>query len=190
MFADYRTEAPAFDVIPGGSKRAYPVPADGFRDSFAVKFTVTKLSSVVATWRRNGKKVVDQKLGLLAGGAHSLSWWPGRARPGLYTIGFTATDVAGNRGAVTDPRAYEIARDRTPPAIVSVTYSGGRLRWKLKDAETPWVDVIVKVGKKTKTLHKRGLTASLKLKKAPSMVTFRDSSGNRVRWRRITVPAG
>ena len=31
-FADYRTEAPAFDVIPGGAKRIFPVPADGFRD--------------------------------------------------------------------------------------------------------------------------------------------------------------
>ncbi len=189
-FADYRTEAPAFDVIPGGTKRVYPVPADGFRDSFAVKFTVTKLSSVVATWRRGGKKVVDLKLGLLAGGAHSLRWSPGKARPGLYTIGFTATDVAGNRGTVTDPRAYEIARDTTPPTIVSVRYAGGRLAWKLKDSETPWVDVIVKVGKKSKTLHKRRLSGSLKLTRAPVLVTFRDSSGNRARWRRITVPAG
>ena len=189
-FADYRTEAPAFDVVPGGAKRAYPVPADGFRDTFAVRFTVTKLSTVVATWRHNGKKVVDLKLGLLAGGAHSLRWSPGRARPGFYTIGLTARDVAGNRGSVTDPRAYEIARDRTPPTIVSVRYSGGRLRWKLKDAETPWVDVIVKVGTKSKTLHKRGLSASLKLAKAPALVTFRDSSGNRVRWRRITAAAG
>ena len=189
-FADYRTEAPAFDVIPGGAKRVYPVPADGFRDTFAVTFTVTKLSSVVATWRRNGKKVLDQKLGTLAGGRHSLRWSPGRARAGFYTIGFTAKDVAGNRGSVTDPRAYEIARDRTPPTIVSVRYSGGRLRWKLKDSETPWVDVVVKVGKKSKTLHKRRLATSVKLTKAPSLVTFRDSSGNKVRWRRIVATAG
>jgi hypothetical protein len=189
-FAEYRTEPPAFDVVPGGTKRVYPVPADGFRDTFAVKFTVTKLSRVVATWRRNGKKVHDQPLGLLSGGTHSLRWWPGRARAGQYTIGFTATDVAGNRGSVTDPRAYEIARDKTPPTIVRVTYSGGRLRWKVKDAETPWVDLIIKVGKKTKVLHKRRLATSVKLSKNPSMVTFRDSSGNRVRWRRIVATTG
>ena len=39
-------------------------------------------------------------------------------------------------------------------------------------------------------LHKRKLSTSVKLSKAPSMVTFRDSSGNRVRWRRIVVTAG
>jgi hypothetical protein len=188
-FADYRIEAPAFDVVPGGAKRIYPVPADGFRDTFAVKFTVTKLSSVVATWRRNGKKVRDQPLGLLSGGSHSLRWGPGRARPGLYTIGFSARDVAGNRGSVIDPRAYEIARDRTPPTIVSVHYSGGRLQWKLRDSETPWVNVTIKIGKKSKVLHRRKLSTSVKLSKAPSLVTFTDSSGNRVRWRRIVVPA-
>ncbi len=189
-FADYRTEAPAFDVVPGGAKRIYPVPRDGFRDTFAVKFTVTKLSRVVATWRRNGKKVRDLPLGLLAGGTHSLRWSPGQARAGDYTIGFTARDVAGNRGSVTDPREYEIARDTTPPTIVSVRYTGGRLKWKLRDSETPWVDVLVKVGKKTKVLRKRKLAASVKLSKGPSVVTFRDSSGNRVRWRRIVVAAG
>ena len=186
-FADYRTEAPVFDVVPGGPKRVYPVPADGFRDTLAVRFTVTKLSRVVATWRRNGKKVLDQQLGLLAGGEHSLRWSPGRARPGSYTIGFTAKDVAGNRGSVTDPRTYEIARDRTPQSIVSVRHGGGRLTWKLKDSETPWVDVIIKVGTTTKVLHKRKLSTSVKLSKAPSMVTFRDSSGNRVRWRRVVA---
>ncbi len=93
-----------------------------------MKFTVTKLSTVVATWRRNGKKVLDQKLGLLAGGTHSLRWSPGRARAGFYTIGFTAKDVAGNRGSVTDPRAYEIARDRTPPTHRQRPLRGGRLR--------------------------------------------------------------
>ena len=189
-FADYRTEAPAFDVVPGGTKRIYPVPRDGFRDTFAVKFTVTKLSTVVATWRRNGKKVRDIKLGLLSGGGHSLTWSPGKSAAGRYTIGFTAKDLAGNRGSVTDPREYEIARDRTPPTIVSVKYAGHKLTWKLKDSETPWVDVMIKIGKKTKVLHKRKLSTSVKLSKAPSMVTFRDSSGNRVRWRRIVVTAG
>ena len=143
-FADYRTEAPAFDVVPGGTKRIYPVPRDGFRDTFAVKFTVTKLSTVVATWRRNGKKVRDIKLGLLSGGGHSLAWSPGKSAAGRYTIGFTAKDLAGNRGSVTDPREYEIARDRTPPTIVSVKYAGHKLTWKLKDSETPWVDVMIK----------------------------------------------
>lgn len=189
-FADYRTEDPAFDVIPGGAKRIYPVPRDGFRDTFAVKFTVTKLSTVVATWRRNGKKVRDIKLGLLSGGSHALQWSPGKAAAGHYTIGFTAKDVAGNRGGVTDPREYEIARDRTPPTIASVKYAGRRLTWKLKDAETPWVDVIIKIGKRTKVLHQRKLSTSVKLSKGPSMVTFRDSSGNRARWRRIVVAAG
>jgi len=98
--------------------------------------------------------------------------------------------VAGNVGTVTDDRPYEIARDRTPPAIVSVRYSGGRLRWKLKDRGTPWVSVAIKVGRKTTTLKRRPLAGSAKLKKAPSLVTFRDSSGNAVRWRRITLPVG
>lgn len=184
-FADYRTEAPAFDVVPGGTKRAFPVPKDGFRDALSVRFTVTKLSKVVATWRRNGKKVLDQPLGMLSGGTHAVRWAPGRAKPGFYTIGFTARDLAGNRGTVTDPRPYEVARDRTPPAIVKVSFSGGRLHWKLKDAETPWVDVLARVGRKTITVRRRGLTSSMKLSKAPSLVTFRDSSGNRVRWRRL-----
>ena len=156
-----------------------PVPADGFRDTFAVKFTVTKLSTVVATWRRNGKKVLDEKLGLLSGGRHSLRWSPGRARAGFYTIGFTAKDLAGNRGSVTDPRGV---RDRARQDAADHRQRPVQRRPAAVEAEgleTPWVDVIIKVGKKSKTLHKRHLSASVKLTKAPSLVTFRDSSGNR-----------
>ncbi len=189
-FADYRTEPPAFDIRPGGAKLAYPVPRDGFRDGFTVRFTLTKLSRVTVTWRRNGKRVTSRPLGLLAGGNHSIRWAPGKAKPGFYTIGFAGKDVAGNFGSVTDDRPYEIARDRTPPAIVSVRYSGGKLRWKLKDGGTPWVSVAIRVGRKTTTLKRRPLAGSAKLKKAPSLVTFRDSSGNAVRWRRITLPVG
>ena len=58
-----------------------------------------------------------------------------------------------------------------------------------ENAETPWVDVIIKMGAKSKTLHKRRLSTSVKLTTAPSLVTFRDSSGNRVRWRRIVATA-
>jgi hypothetical protein len=187
-FADYRVEPPAFDILPGGAKLAYPLPRDGFRDGFTVRFTVTKLSRVVVTWRRNGKRVLSRPLGLLGGGKHTVRWAPGRTRPGFYTIGFAGKDVAGNFGDVTDDRPYEIARDRTPPAIVSVRFTGGRLRWKLKDAGTPWVSIAIKVGKKTRTLKKRPLRGTVKLTRAPSLVTFRDSSGNRVRWRRITLP--
>ena len=110
-------------------------------------------------------------------------------RPGFYTIGFSGRDVAGNFGDVTDDRPYEIARDRTPPSILSVRYAGGKLRWKLKDGGTPWVSVAIKVGKKTTTLRRRPLAGSARLKKAPSLVTFRDSSGNRVRWFRIVLPS-
>jgi hypothetical protein len=187
-FADYRVEPPAFDVLPGGAKLAYPLPRDGFRDGFTVRFTVTKLSRVVVTWRRNGKRVQSKPLGLLSGGRHTVRWSPGKARAGFYTIGFAGKDVAGNFGDVTDDRPYEIARDRTPPAIVSVRYAGGKLRWKLKDGGTPWVSVAIKVGRKTRTLKKRPLAGSVTLTKAPSLVTFRDSTGNRVRWRRITLP--
>ena len=98
--------------------------------------------------------------------------------------------MAGNFGNVTDDRPYEIARDRTPPSILSVRYAGGKLRWKLKDGGTPWVTWSIKVGKKTTTLHRGARsTGSAKLKKAPSLVTFRDSSGNRVRWFRIVLPS-
>ena len=48
--------------------------------------------------------------------------------------------------------------------------------------------VAIKVGKKTTTLRRRPLAGSASLKRAPSLVTFRDSSGNRVRWRRIVLP--
>ena len=189
-FADYRVEPPAFDIRPGGAKLAYPVPRDGFRDGFTVRFTVTKLSRVTVSWRRNGKRVASRPLGLLGGGNHTVRWAPGKVKPGFYTIGFAGKDVAGNFGSVTDDRPYEIARDRTPPAIRSVRYSGGKLRWKLKDGGTPWVSVAIKVGRKPTALRKRPLSGSAKLKKAPSLVTFRDSSGNAVRWRRITLPAG
>jgi hypothetical protein len=189
LFADYRVEPPAFDVLPSGSKLAYPLPRDGFRDGFTVRFSVTKLSRVVVTWRRNGHRVMSRPLGLLAGGTHTVRWAPGKARPGFYTIGFSGRDVAGNFGDVTDDRPYEIARDRTPPSILSVRYAGGKLRWKLKDGGTPWVSVAIKVGKKTTTLRRRPLAGSARLKKAPSLVTFRDSSGNRVRWFRIVLPS-
>jgi hypothetical protein len=188
LFADYRVEPPAFDVLPGGAKLAYPLPRDGFRDAFTVRFTLTKLSRVTVTWRRNGKRVTSRPLGLLAGGTHTIQWAPGKTPPGFYTIGFAGKDVAGNFGSVTDDRPYEIARDRTPPTIVSVRYAGGRLTWRLKDRGTPWVSVAIKAGKKTTTLRKRPLTGSARLKRAPSLVTFRDSSGNRVRWFRIVLP--
>jgi len=189
LFADYRVEPPAFDILPGGAKLAYPLPRDGFRDAFTVRFTLTKLSRVTVTWRRNGKRVTSRPLGLLAGGTHTIRWAPGKTAPGFYTIGFAGKDVAGNFGSVTDDRPYEIARDRTPPTIGSVRYAGGRLTWRLKDGGTPWVTVAIKVGRKTTTLRKRPLAGSARLKRAPSLVTFRDSSGNRVRWFRIVLPA-
>ena len=108
--------------LPGGAKLVYPVPRDGFRDGFTVKFTVTKLSTRrghLAPQRQGGEPA---KLGLLSGGRHTVRWAPGKARPGFYTIGFAGADVAGNFGSVTEPRAYEIARDRRRrPSSASAT---------------------------------------------------------------------
>jgi D-glucuronyl C5-epimerase C-terminus len=188
-FGEYRIQPPLLDLVPGGVRRIYPVPAEGFRDSARVSFTLSKPARVRGVFRRpgGGGKTID--FGLRSSGTHVVRWAPGRIAPGSYTLILKGTDLAGNGGRIDGEGAVEVARDTTPPRIVAVTVRGGRLRWKLEDAGTPWVNVVIGKGRSARTLKRRKLTGSAPVGGTPSLVRFVDSSGNVVRWRRVPVAA-
>ena len=89
-------------------------------------------------------------------------------------------------------RVVDLSRLRGPAGELS------RATARVVVGVRPWVDVIIKVGTTTKVLHKRKLSTSVKLSKAPSMVTsthgVSESFSFHVRrpppWRTLTMLGG
>ncbi len=186
-FGEYRVQPPLFDLVPGGMRELYPVPADGFRDSVRVGFTLSKPTRVTVVFAREGGPSKSINVGLRSSGTHAVRWAPGVTPPGTYNVVLKGTDLAGNSARLDDARQIEVGRDTDPPRIVEVTVSGGRLRWTVTDAGTPWVNVVIGSGANAVTLKRRRLKGSARVSGAPTDVRFVDSSGNTARWRRVPV---
>jgi hypothetical protein len=184
-FASYEDVPPA--LTPGApGPAAYPRPIDGFRDSAEVRFTLSKISRVTI-------QVGSARRTLLVGrGQKSIDVYPGKVPPGTYPVTVRATDLAGNKTELDLPDAT-VKVDRVAPAIAA-RLAGKRLVWRAKDAETPWLDLRLRLvgenhGARLVRLGKNPLRGSLKLAPKPGVwhttLIARDSSGNRTE-----VPVG
>ena len=71
--------------------------------SGALRFRLSKRSLVSLRVEHRGRVLVDRSLGGLPYGRRYVSLSPPRRRRGVYAVTLTATDLAGNRGAVAAP---------------------------------------------------------------------------------------
>lgn len=167
----------------------FPWPADGFRDSAWIRFSVSKISSVrvsVAgrTWA----------LGQRRRGWYSVLWRPGHRAPRVYRPRVTAVDLAGNRGT-TLLRGIRIAVDTTAP-VVTAHVEGRVLHWTAVDKTTPWVRLRLRLERKGTVrridLGRRPLSGSLRLNlprgRHQAVLTVFDSTGNRARVSLGAIP--
>ena len=190
FWTDYGNRFLAYEDVPPGlvagpaGPPAYPRPVDGFRDGATVSFTLSKISNVtiqVGSSRRTQ---------LLGHGRRSVEVYPGRVSPGTYAVKVRAVDLAGNAAQLELPPAT-VKVDKQPP-VVTARLVGKRLVWNGKDAETPWLDLRLRlVGSRTRLveLGHKPLKGSMRLSPKPgrwqTTLIARDSSGNRTE-----VPVG
>jgi hypothetical protein len=178
-FASYEDVPPA--LTPGAAgPPAYPRPVDGFRDNATIAFSLSKISRVTV-------EVGAARLTLLLGrGQKAIEVYPGRVAAGTYPVKVRAVDLAGNRSEVELPAAT-VKVDTVPPAMTA-RLAGKRLIWRGRDAETPWLDLRLRLiddNHKARLVHlgHKPLRGSLRL--APKRGTWhttliaRDSTGNR-----------
>ena len=178
-FASYEEVPPA--LTPGApAPPAYPRPVDGFRDNAQVRFTLSKISRVtleVGSVRRTL---------LTARGQKSIEVYPGRVPPGTYPVKVRATDLAGNEAELELPD-LTVKVDRIAPALTA-RFVGKRLVWRARDAETPWLDLRLRLvdehhRARLVRLGKTPLRGSMRLFPKPgtwhTTLIARDSSGNR-----------
>lgn len=178
-FAAYEDVPPA--LTPGGpGPAAYPRPVDGFRDNATVAFTLSKISRVTVEVGSARRTV------LLGRGRKSVEVYPGRVPAGSYPVKVRAVDLAGNRSELELP-ATTVKVDTLPP-VMNARLAGKRLVWRGRDAETPWLDLRLRlVGENHKArlvrLGHKPLRGSMKLAPRPgtwhTTLIARDSTGNR-----------
>jgi hypothetical protein len=154
-FASYRATPPVITAEAQALPAPFfPDPADGFLDTGAVTGTLSKVSSITMTvLNGDGAVVAAESLGRRPRGPLTITW-NGRvggrpAAPGDYTLAATAVDLAGNRADPVAVGQVRIVRDVTPPQVVRVRVGRSegqlRLRWAVRDATTPWVNLTVQV---------------------------------------------
>jgi hypothetical protein len=193
-FARYRVTPPRVTAPPRPQQVLYPAPRDGFRDGAAASGRLDKRAALtfqVADAR--GRTVFRQPLGWQGRGMLHVAWdgsAGGRAAaPGRYTLQVVAVDIVGNRSAPQPLARVEVRRDTTPPRLLSVHVGRGarhriRLRWSVRETESPSVTLWATLGKRTVVLRGRATRGSLLLAmRAPAhpfavRVRVLDTSGN------------
>jgi hypothetical protein len=195
-FATYRRTPPTITPsTQAGPYVFYPYPVDGFRDQGLVSVTLSKPASVALTVTDANQNVVaTQQLGSFSGGLVRLGWnglAGGKpAAPGVYSLAVRATDVLGNRTALTPVGSVQVERDTTTPSILQLRVArvqgGVKLRYQVADPQTGTLVISVRVGPHTVTrsrLPKSGTaTFPLLLPKTSFTAAIRvaDTSGNGV----------
>jgi D-glucuronyl C5-epimerase C-terminus len=178
-FASYEDIPPV--LAPGPpSPAAYPRPVDGFRDNAAVSFTLSKISRVTIT-------VGAERTTLLVGhGRKRIEAYPGRVPAGSYPVSVKAVDLAGNVAELELP-PVTVKVDKLAP-VMTARLVGKRLVWRGRDAETPWLDLrlrLVDDNHHSRLVHlgKQPLRGSMRLFPKPgawhTTLIARDSTGNR-----------
>ncbi len=177
--ADFRDDWRRPPAIRGLAARApaLPLPRDGFRDAAAIRFWLSKPASVELAIA--GERVTRQ----LGPGLRTLLWEPGERAPGRYSVELTAVDRVGNR-LEKRLQPVVVARDTTAPAL-RASAARGRVFWRARDRETPWLTIEIRLSRGGVTrvvrLPRRRLAGSTNLAlQRPWYATLsgRDSAGN------------
>jgi hypothetical protein len=129
-FVGYLKEPPAL-TISQQTPAVWPRPRDGFLDTVAVSFRLSKISRVVL------EVGAQRKILTVARGTHTFFLDPGPLRPGQYDARLAATDLAGNFGQV-QLQPVTVGWDLAPPNV-DATLDRTRLTWFSDDEGTPWL---------------------------------------------------
>jgi D-glucuronyl C5-epimerase C-terminus len=183
-FDRYTHEAPKLDRR-GALPALYPAPADGWRDTAAIRFWLSKRSDVTVAVGR------DRRTLALGQGVHAFPWTPPSGAQRVYPVRLAAVDLAGNRSAVRLPD-LRVRVDRRPPRV-KAEVRGRWLRWKVRDRGTPSVRLELRLWRgddvRVRTLGTRRLRGSLRIRPPRrewhAALRVADVSGNKRR-----VPLG
>jgi hypothetical protein len=181
-FKAYRA-APAQVGLGGGTPVAYPTPLDGFRDTVDVPVVLSKPSRVTLTFRRPDGTTAGQKVfANLPTGRSVLAWDPQAGLPaGDYTVDVRVVDLTNLVTTSPAITTVTVARDVTPPRIVSLGAYKRRLQWRVIDTETPYITLVVKLkGGRTVRLERMPLKGWYRMPKRAvgALVRVIDTSGN------------
>jgi hypothetical protein len=161
-FQSYESQPPI--VRPGPAPPTlYPRPEDGFRDEAAVRFWLSKRSTV--TLLVGGKRVTEA----FGHGENTLVWTPGEATPGVYHPFLTVVGPAGRRVEQTLP-PVTIAPAPGPPRIDVTVGAPATLSWNSSAEGTPWLRLRLRlVGPTVRELDlgRRGLAGTRHLRLPP-----------------------
>ena len=181
-FKAYRAAPPQLG-LGGGTPVAYPTPLDGFRDTVDVPIVLSKPSRVTLTFRRADGSTAGQKVfSDLPTGRSVLAWIPQKGLPaGDYTVDVRVVDLANLVATAPAITTITVARDVTPPEIVSLGAYKRRLQWNVVDTETPYITLVVKLRSgRTVRLERMPLKGSYRMPKRAvgALVRVIDTSGN------------
>ena len=154
-FQAYESQPPEIRLGPP-LPTLYPHPADGFRDEAAIRFWLSKRSTV--TLLVGGRRVTET----LGHGENTLVWSPDEAAPGVYHPVLTAVEPAGHRVEQALPPVTVAQPPGTPPIDVTVT-APATLSWSSSAEGTPWLHLRIRlIGASVEELDlgKRGLAGT------------------------------
>ncbi len=162
-FQEYEAQPPEVRLGPP-PPTLYPRPADGYRDEAAVKFWLSKRSTV--TLLVNGERLTET----LGHGDNTLSWDATDADPGEYHPILTVVGPAGKK--VEQALApFTVAPEPGPPPLEVQVGAPATLSWASTAEGTPWLHLVVHLfrGKDEKTidLGNRGLAGTRHLRLPP-----------------------
>ena len=93
-FAGYVKQPPALRVLTRRLRAGTPG---------LLRFRLSKRSALSVRIEQDGRPVAARARGTVSYGRRSIAFTPPRRRPGTYTVSWTGTDVAGNRGSGSAP---------------------------------------------------------------------------------------
>lgn len=112
----------------------YPRPEDGFRDEAAIRFWLSKRSTVTL---RIGRTAISATLD---GGEHTLVWPAAKAAPGVYHPRVVAVGPTGRTAQEALPPVTVARAPGPPPLDVTVT-APATVSWRSDAPGTPWLDL-------------------------------------------------
>jgi hypothetical protein len=138
-FAAYESQPPELKLGPP-PPTLYPRPADDYRDRAPISFWLSKRSTVTLL-------IAGQRLtGTFNHGTNTLTWWAGKADPGVYHPVLVAVGPAGlRREQALEP--LTVAPPPGPPSVDVEVTGPATLSWRSSAEGTPWLHLRVRLSK-------------------------------------------
>ena len=180
-FRGYETQPPL--IRPGPAPpTVYPEPADGYRDEAAIRFWLSKRSTV--TLRVGGRTMTET----LGHGENTIRWAAAGAAPGVYRPLLTVVGPEGRRAEEVLP-PVTVAREPGPPPLEVKVTAPATLSWQSAAEGTPWLELRVRLlqgaTERMLELGRRGLAGTRHLTLPPGRwhgTLLAANSGGKTRW--------